>query len=96
MNKITILKKVNGQKIIISENEISNEQIEKVKASFAKIKADKKERMQKRFDEIPPIFTEILRYANKHTKSECLGKYPGYEKIVNSIIFGNEDFETTK
>ena len=65
----------------------SNEQMDKVRANFAKMKADKKERMQKRFDEIPAINWEILKYANHHDKDECLLKYPEHEKFVNSITF---------
>lgn len=55
MPKITVSRVTKGEKIIISENEISNEQMEKFRANFAKMKADKKERMQKCFDEIPAI-----------------------------------------
>ena len=87
MPKITVSRVSKGEKIIISENEISNEQMDKVRANFAKMKADKKERMQKRFDEIPAINWEILKYANHHDKDECLLKYPEHEKFVNSITF---------
>lgn len=87
MLKITVSRVSKGEKIIISENEISNEQMEKVRANFAKMKADKKERMQKHFDEIPAINWEILKYANHHDKDECLLKYPEHEKFVNSITF---------
>ena len=61
--------------------------MEKVRANFAKIKADKKERMQKIFDKIPKINWEILRYANRHSKDEVLLNYPDHEKFVNSITF---------
>ena len=87
MPKFTVSRVSKGEKIIISENEISNEQMEKVRANFAKMKADKKERMQKKFDEIPAINWEILKYANHHDKDECLLKYPEHEKFVNSITF---------
>ena len=87
MPKITVSRVSKGEKIIISENEISNEQMDKVRANFAKMKANKKERMQKRFDEIPAINWEILKYANHHDKDECLLKYPEHEKFVNSITF---------
>ena len=88
MPKITVSRVSKGEKIIIYENEISNEQMDKVRANFAKMKANKKERMQKRFDEIiPAINWEILKYANHHDKDECLLKYPEHEKFVNSITF---------
>lgn len=87
MPKITVSRVSKGEKIIISGNEISNEQMDKVRANFAKIKSDKKERMQKIFYEIPPIHWEILNYANNHDKDECLLKYPEHEKFINKITF---------
>ena len=87
MPKITVSRVSKGEKIIISENEISNEQMDKVKANFEKMKSDKKEQMQKVFDKIPEINWEILKYANHHDKDECLLKYPEHENIVNSITF---------
>ncbi len=89
MPKITVSRVSKGKKIIISENEVSNEHMEKVRANFSKMKADKKERMQKIFDEIPAINWEILKYANHHDKDECLLKYPEHKNFINSVTFNH-------
>ena len=87
MPKITVSKIKNGEKTIISENEITNEQMGNIKAKFAKMQADKKERMQKHFDEIPAINLDIIKYAIHHDKHQCLLKFPEHGKFINSITF---------
>jgi phosphate uptake regulator len=89
MPKVTVSKIHNGERTIVSEGEISKEKATKIIEAFAKSKAEIKERMQKRFDEIPKINWEILRYGNNHTKEEVLSKYPEHQYFINSIRFNN-------
>lgn len=85
MKQIIVSKVSKGVKTIIAESEVSDEHAQKVAANFAKMIANKKERMQKRIDEVPKINWEILRYANHHTKDECLQKYPKHVEFINKI-----------
>lgn len=85
MPKITISKVSDGIKTIISESEVSQEKIDKIKATFSKMRADKEARMKKRFDEIPDINWEILKYCNDHKKDEVILKYPNHKKFIDTV-----------
>lgn len=90
MNKIIVSKVEKGIKTIISEKEVSDEQMSKIREKFSKMQSDKKERIQEIHDKIPEIHWEILKYANTHNKNEVLEKYPDNEDFINKIIFNNE------
>ena len=87
MPKATISRVVNGEKIIISEREITVEQAAKIKQSFADRQVAKKKRMEVLHKNTPAIHWEILRYANHHNKDEVLAQYPEHEAFINSIIW---------
>ena len=71
MPKISTYKISKGERILLSENEVSQEQYDRMKERFDKMKKEKKERMQRKFDEVPEIHWEILRFANTHKKEEA-------------------------
>ncbi len=87
MAKVLIQKIVDGKKVVIGEHEISQEKIDAFIDNIGKKKEAQHARIKERFDKIPAIHLEILKYSNTHSKSEVLLEYPKHENFINRIVF---------